>query len=93
MLEDLRRARTFVVKGHAVSVGCAGGVSEPIFQRAFAIMCAWLTLMIAVLKAEFPSFEILHAFCVFDINGPTRSLATMPDGRVYMLRLAKTFFC
>ena len=91
VLEDLRRVRTFVVNGHAVSVGCAGGVSEAIFQRALAIMCAWLTLMLEVLKAEFPSFELLHAFCVFDINGPKRSLATLPDGRVYMLRMAQTF--
>ena len=31
-------------------------------------MCAWLALMIAVLKAKLPPFEIVPASCVFDFN-------------------------
>ena len=53
-------------------------------------MCAWLALVVACLKAEFPDFELLHAFSAFDVEGPADQLSTT-DRDVHLKRLAKAF--
>ena len=68
MLSNLAKPRTVVIKGQAYVIGKAGGVPTAVVGRAMARMNSFVVLVIAALRAEFPSWEVLQSFAAFDLQ-------------------------
>ena len=89
MLERLCRARTAVVRGAPVTVGTAeSSVPQPVIQACLARLNSYVVLAVATLRAEFPEWELLQSFSIFDLDG---SLAHAPDTDAHFRRLAQVF--
>eukprot|EP00969_Alexandrium_andersonii_P090083 3977488-Alexandrium_andersonii.AAC.1 len=50
------------------TIGGPGTVDDATKQRCVARLSAWCTLAKATINAEFPSFDVLCAFAVFDLT-------------------------
>ena len=74
MVQQLRRPRGFLVRGRPKTVGgLPEGSESPILARILQRMSAWVHLATQTVKAEFPSFELLSSFLLFDIQAPDSS--------------------
>lgn len=69
MAEQLKRARGFLVRGKPKSIG---GLSNPapLLDKVFQRMASWLHLATQTVHSEFPSFELLSSFMMFDVQAP-----------------------
>eukprot|EP00959_Pyramimonas_sp_CCMP1952_P134369 2811171-Pyramimonas_sp.AAC.1 len=56
------------VKGSARHLGGGHAVTQSIKDRAISIFWEWCNLARLVVRAEFPSFEIIFKFCAFDLD-------------------------
>lgn len=88
----LEQPRTIFCQGSAKTLGGPGKVSAAVLERCRRRMIAWVTLATTVLRAEFPSFEILQAFGCLSLGGSRRGRDDSPEWRREGLeRLSK--FC
>ena len=74
MLKVLQRQVAFRLPGGAaggkdVVVGSPQGVSDAVFQRCLDRMRNWISIMEATIDAEFPHFEVMQSFAIFNIKG------------------------
>ena len=68
VLQSLRRARTFVVGGVALTIGAKEGLPAATVASCMRRMAAWAALAKNVIQAEFPSWDVLMAFQVFEVR-------------------------
>ncbi len=68
-LQYLRRPHVFFFRDEQVCVGGRDGATyTAMAKRCLQRMSCWVRLAIAVLHAEFPNFEILSAFSLFELG-------------------------
>ena len=60
-------ARTVVIENTAIKIGNDNVCPPELIDSALGDMLAWLHLSLATLEAEYPSFEVLQAFHIFDL--------------------------
>ena len=78
------------------SLGCRGGVSEDCIDIASKALGPWIKLCFATMAAEFPSFELLKSFSVFEVNEQRQPKGGIGDDapidrKTHMERLAHAF--
>ena len=71
MVRHLGRTRTFIIGRTSITVGSAAGVPTAVIDAGYASLCAFATLSVATLKAEFPEWETLQSFCALDLAATT----------------------
>ena len=60
--------RTCIIGGSARVLGGPAQLTQPVIRRCLARMGNWVTLLLASIRAEFPAFELLQAFRVFQLK-------------------------
>ena len=86
MLKSLQKTRSVIVRGTPITIG-SNFVGESILKACYDRMCAWCVLAIGVVKAEFPAWEMLQGFSVFNVNAlPKQTII-----RKHMSRFAQNF--
>ena len=90
-LELLREGKMLSIQeGRAMKVRSLKAVPPEVVDRCLSHMAAWVKLCVATVMGEFPDFEVMSAFSVFDL-----SLNETLGGDGFMTtglrRLAKTF--
>ena len=86
MLVHLQQTRSIVAKGRPSAIG--GFSKDRTIKEAFATMSDWIVVMLEVLKAEFPSWNLLQAFAVLNLRDVTRLRASDEST---LLRFAQVF--
>ncbi len=87
LMTKIMRVRTVVVKGTTYSIGCHGPPEADDVAYAFKKFCAWTTMSISLVNAEFPLWELSRAFAIFNIE-------RLPPPEVreqHMMRLCRYF--
>ena len=93
MLRLLARPRTYLIAdGTAGRLAIGGDVSDECKARCIGRMKCWFRLAIDVCHAEFPYFEAVNAFRVFDCQSARANIAD-DDAREPLARLASIFGC
>ena len=83
MMNALSRPRTFIISGRPKTFGSAGGVDPEMVTRCLRRMAAATVLAEVVIHAEFPEWDLLAAFNIFDVSVGRRGPATVTtDGKV-----------
>lgn len=72
IMNFLAQPRTIFFNGTAKTLGGPGRVSTAVLERCKRRMIAWVTLATTVLRAEFPSFELLQAFGCLSLGSSRR---------------------
>jgi hypothetical protein len=90
-LEMLREGKMLSIhEGREMKVGSLKAAPPELVDRCLSHMAAWVKLCVSTIMGEFPDFEVVSAFSVFDL-----SLAETLGGDGFMTtglrRLAKTF--
>ena len=68
MLTLLSRTRTINVKGKPHTIGDSSGVPPTCLRRCLHRMCSLVVMMIAVVKAELPAWEVLQCFSILNLT-------------------------
>jgi hypothetical protein len=68
MLQRLQDPVVVLIDGQPKTVGGSGTVTLAMQRRCLARMSAWCRLAQMTLKAEFPDWDALCAFDVFDLE-------------------------
>ena len=68
MLQQLKHPRSFSTRAGPMTIGSASGVPHHVVERCLQRMCSWLVLVVATVRAEFPSWQLVQAFCIFDTD-------------------------
>lgn len=68
MLEFLSTPRLLKFGKTTKSIGRPGGLDRALILRVLCRLRCWVTLAVRVVQAEFPSWEILQSFGVFDLH-------------------------
>ncbi|CAE7724072.1 unnamed protein product [Symbiodinium sp. CCMP2592] len=69
MLNYLKGQRGFLIgSGQAKTIGGEGAVDAPMLLRCVELLKTCLALVIATVNSEFPHFEALRAFAVFNVR-------------------------
>ena len=70
MLQSLKTAPIVVPdgKGGFKQVGDSSGVPDTILKRCLQRMTCWVKLCVTTLQAEFPSFEAMQRYTVFNLD-------------------------
>ena len=89
-LQVLGNVRRFHVADQHKSFGCMGGISQDVIGRALGRMRNWLAVIESVVAAEFPSFDVLSSFGIFNLDTDSKQLRWDPDAS-HFDRLARTF--
>ena len=63
MLNHMNHSRTAIARGHPVAIGGHSG-KRARTNLALQYMCSWVSVVLEVLRAEFPSWSVLHTFAV-----------------------------
>ena len=88
MLDYLKQQRAFMVMNVAHSIGGCGAVTENLKTECLTHLRRWVVMAFEVLKAEFPSHEIMQSMLVFDTSRPPSPPATIDNA---LRRLASAF--
>lgn len=97
MLKNLQRCRAIRLDGTIVTLGCPHGVPQSIINQCLARMRSFTVVAQEVLAAEFPSYDLNRAFCIFNLAAgggltPHTSPEDMPDSvSRHFRRLAQSF--
>ena len=77
MIDFLSEPRVLPLRGGKTKrIGRIGGPSPEVVLRALARLRCWVALAICVVKAEFPSWDILQAFSIFRLSDSAESSAS-----------------
>ena len=76
VLDILKKSRGYFVQNQPFTLGGPGRVSPAMIERCMKRMACWVKLAINVIDAEYPSYQLLHSFLVFDL---TRKAQTRRD--------------
>ena len=87
MLANLQRSRAVRLDGSTIiTLGCPHGVPRSIIDQCLARMRSFTVVAKEVLDAEFPSYDLNRAFCIFNLSSssgggltPHRSPDGMPE--------------
>ena len=82
MLANLHRTKAVRVGNRIITLGCPHGVPVGILNNCLGRMRAFTEVAKAVLEAEFPSYDLSRAFCIFNLaksGGGLTPLDTMSD--------------
>ena len=92
MMSALRRPRTFIVNGRPKTFGTPGGADPEIITRCLKRMAAVTVLAEVVIQAEFPEWDLLASFSIFDVaiglRGPAAITVDCKAVEVCVRRLA-----
>ena len=94
ILVQLHQARGFLLKGEAKSLGGPGKVNQVMLTQCLASMRAYVSLAVEVVNTEFPYFELLGAFKLFDVQQRVQGHAVEFDAdtvREHGSRLCQVF--
>jgi len=69
MLDAIKRVRIVFLGKRPLAIGDAGGASQAVVDACFARMACWVRLCISILRAEFPAFEVVQCFSMFNLGG------------------------
>lgn len=69
MLEQLQRPRGFLLKSEPKSIGGPGKITHALLAECLAQMRLYTSLALEVVNSEFPQFEIISSFRLFDLAG------------------------
>ena len=90
VLDILKRPRLFYGPNGAIkSVG--GRAADAALQNCFRRMEAYTALVADVVRTEFPDYELLCAFSVFNLDDSGRDRPANTGGDISLQRLAKAF--
>ena len=64
----LSNPRVVLVKGRPKTIVGAGKVTADMLCRCLARMCWWVRLAIRCINFEFPSWNLMLSFAVFDVS-------------------------
>lgn len=87
MMQTLCKSRSTNFAGRVITIGNPLGVSDDIQKRCLARMCSFVALATSALRAEFPEWDFLQTFSVFNV----RHLDSTEDRLVKLARLAHMF--
>ena len=79
VLEFLKQRRTLFLADGARSIGGPHAMTAAILTRCMEKMRCWVSLAHSVVRAEFPNFEILQAFAIFDLVGARHTAGDLRD--------------
>ena len=68
MLHQLKTSKGFLVKGRGKTVGGPDAVTPAMIAKARETMRLYTSLAAEVVSAEYPAFELLQSFCIFDVQ-------------------------
>ena len=70
MLLHLRKPHTILLNGgkFVKTIGCTTGVPADLINRCMQRMQCWARLVLSVVRAEWPGFEIVQATTIFNLN-------------------------
>ena len=91
MLQQLKTSKGFLLHGRGKTVGGPEAVTQSMISRARETMRWYTKLAAEVVNAEFPSFELLQAFCIFDVQPRKESSLDEALQNTSVERLAKVF--
>ena len=94
MLTAARAVKLVILPGSAgtaLTVGNRGGVPQQVVQRCLKRMAGWVALVAKAIASEFPSYEVVQSFSVFNLSQNNHD---DPDGSTtimakHLQRLAK----
>ena len=72
MLEELKNPKGYLVNGIPKTLGGHGKVPESLIKDCLANMKTFVALAAETSAAEFPAYDILAAFSIFDVSEATR---------------------
>ena len=95
MLGVLKTSRAFIAAGEAKTLGGAGKVSADIIATCRVRMQSFVALAVQTLRAEFPCFELLSSFGIFNVAPSQKTVCNQSDERTCtsIQRLAQVFSC
>ena len=67
-LKTLRMPRTYIICKTVKTIGSSDGPSEEIVTRCLRRMSVWAKLATSVIEAEFPDWEVVNNFKVFNLR-------------------------
>ncbi|CAK9022737.1 unnamed protein product [Durusdinium trenchii] len=79
VLLQLKQTRGFLLKGEAKSIGGPGKVNDAMLRECLASMRSYVSLAVEVVNSEFPCYELLGAFKLFDVQQRAQGLALELD--------------
>jgi hypothetical protein len=85
MLKNLQRCRAIRLDHDTIiTLGCPHGVPQPIINQCLDRMRSFTVVAKEVLEAEFPSYDLNRAFCIFNLaagssSGGLTPLEDMPE--------------
>ena len=91
MLQTVRTVKLVVLRHRALTIGCRDGAPAEIVRRCLCRMAGWVALAAKVISTEFPSFELLQSFAVFNLGDGADDPAALVAARPHLLRMAAAF--
>ena len=70
VLKALEKPVILFVKGAHRTIGWGGNVTQQITDKCLDRMRNWCRLAQLVVRAEFPDFELLYSFSIFNLHAP-----------------------
>eukprot|EP00974_Lingulodinium_polyedra_P112046 10839850-Lingulodinium_polyedra.AAC.1 len=66
MMKHLGTVRALVINGAPAAVGLPNGPTREIIESCYAVMNAWVVMASSVLSAEYPSWDLIQSFSIFN---------------------------
>ena len=87
MMVSLGTVRALVINGAPSTIGFPNGPTRKIIESCYAVMNAWVVMASSVLNAEYPSWDLIQSFSIFNTKAFPRDCATAH----HLERLARRF--
>ena len=68
-LEIVKVQTVWWENGEARQIGSSFGAAAHIIERCLKRMCGWVCLAACTVETEYPSFDIMNAFAIFNLVG------------------------
>eukprot|EP00969_Alexandrium_andersonii_P253923 11222942-Alexandrium_andersonii.AAC.1 len=88
-LVRLERVRTLCLRGQTKSIG--GDVTDALKEKCLQRFKCWVWLATATIKAEFPQWDLLSCFAIFNVASLTTTSSLPNFGSAVFDRLARFF--
>ena len=75
--KTLRMPRTYIINKTIKTIGSADGPSEEIVTRCLRRMSVWAKMATSVIDAEFPDWELVNNFKVFNLHASGETKVTL----------------
>lgn len=71
-LKIMKRAGGYFIEGVPYTLGGAGKVTPAIIQACLSRLQCFVRLALNVVNAEFPGYNIIMSFCIFDLGSQSK---------------------